>query len=249
MTKGPAPFHSRMSSADHSIIAPSIRSAPIGTRHISDQRRRRQREAPLRLLGRRLRIVGDQPQREEDGRRGEERLQHQLLGEEADPAGRRRRAISAPTTVPKLQKAWQRVMIRRPSTRSVWLALAFIDTSIVAIVSPQRKSARPSAERVRRQRRPDEAEEEAEPPQTAVRRVPMRRMIRGTLRKPEHGAERHAEEAEGERQHVEPERLLDVRDARKPDREAERVQREDQLQRRGGGRARRTSGRDGVLLD
>ena len=32
-------------------------------------------------------------------------------------------------------------MIRRPSTRSVWLALAFIDTSIVAMVSPQRKSA------------------------------------------------------------------------------------------------------------
>ena len=36
VTNGLAPFHSRIRSADHSIIAPSIRSAPIGTRHISN---------------------------------------------------------------------------------------------------------------------------------------------------------------------------------------------------------------------
>ena len=85
VTNGPAPFHSRIRSADHSIIAPSIRSAPIGTRQIIRSARRRQREAALRLrLGRR--VVGQQPEREEDRRRREQRLQHQLLRQEAHAA-------------------------------------------------------------------------------------------------------------------------------------------------------------------
>ena len=91
---------------------------------------------------------------------------------------------SPPVTVPKLQKAWQRVMIRRPSARSVWLALAFIATSIVAIVSPQKKSARASVTASRASAGRMKTTRKPEPPQTQVSRVPKRRMIRATTRKP-----------------------------------------------------------------
>ena len=47
VAKGLAPTCSRRSSADHSIIAPSISSAPIGTRHISSSASEGRREARL----------------------------------------------------------------------------------------------------------------------------------------------------------------------------------------------------------
>ena len=84
VTKGLAPFHSRRSSADHSIIPPSTSSAPIGTRQSSTSAQRRQREAAARLLDRRDGIVVDSmPAKTKDGR-GEERREDELLAEEAD---------------------------------------------------------------------------------------------------------------------------------------------------------------------
>ena len=128
-------------------------------------------------------------------------------------------------------------MIRRPSTRSVWLALAFIDTSIVAMVSPQRKSASPSVSAFGASAGPMKLIRNADPPQTQVARSPIAPDDPADGQKPQHRPDRHAEEAEGQRQHVEPQRLLHVRDARKPDRKAERVQREDQSAAAGDGSA------------
>ena len=71
----------------------------------------------------------------------------------------------APATVPKLQNAWHCVMIRRPLMRSVWLALAFIDTSMVAMVSPQTKSARPSVTAFGASPGPMKLRRKTEPPQ------------------------------------------------------------------------------------
>ena len=92
--------------------------------------------------------------------------------------------MSAPATVPKLQKAWQRVMIRRPSTRSVWLALAFIDTSIVAMVSPQRKRARPSVTASGASPGTMKLSRNPAPPTMTVTLSPRRRITRPTRRKP-----------------------------------------------------------------
>ena len=57
-----------------------------------------------------------------------------------------------------------------------------------------------------------------DPPQRQVARSPIRADDPPDAEEPEHGADRHPEQAEGERQHVEPERLLHVRDAREPHR-------------------------------
>ena len=75
-------------------------------------------------------------------------------------------------------------MIRRPSTRSVWLALAFIDTSMVAMVSPQRKSVSPSATAFGASPGPMKLRRNPAPPTMAVVRSPSRRMIRPTMRNP-----------------------------------------------------------------
>ncbi len=78
-----------------------------------------------------------------DGQGGEDRLKQRCWARKLTSHCAKAPPISAPVTVPKLQKAWQRVMIRRLSARSVWLALAFIATSIVAMERPQRKSVSP----------------------------------------------------------------------------------------------------------
>ena len=136
-----------------------------------------------RLLGLRRRVVGDQQPGEpkivaaaktgcEDASAGSGRSRR---------AARRRRRSARRATVPKLQKAWQRVMIRRPSTRSVWLALAFIATSIVAMRQPaeeQRERRAParsgaSAGPMKLRRKIDAA------PAAGRARARSRRMIRG----------------------------------------------------------------------
>ena len=75
-------------------------------------------------------------------------------------------------------------MIRRPTTRSVWLAFAFIDTSMLEMVSPQRKSAKASAGAFGASAGPMKARRKIDPPHITVRRVPIRRISRGTVTKP-----------------------------------------------------------------
>ena len=183
VTNGPAPFHSRMSSADHSIIAPSIRSAPIGTRH----------------MARRASGGSAKPRSGSAAGSGSSAISRSAKKIVATANGGCRRIcwvrkpisrcakappMSAPATVPKLQKAWQRVMIRRLSTRSVWLALAFIDTSMVAMVSPQRKRARPSVTASGASPGTMKLRRNPAPPTVTVTRSPRRRITRPTRRKP-----------------------------------------------------------------
>ena len=138
--------------------------------------------------------------------------------------------ISAPVTVPKLQNAWQRVISRRPEARSIWLALAFIATSIGGDGQAADEQRQPQRERVPRQRRADEGEQEDRAAPDRGRLQPESRGDPADGQKAEHRAGGQAEQAEGQRLQVEPERRLHVGDAREPHREPQRVEREDQLQ-------------------
>ena len=75
-------------------------------------------------------------------------------------------------------------MIRRPSTRSVWLALAFIATSMLAMVRPQRNSARPSVSAFGARPGPMKLSRNTDPPQMQTAFSPSRRISRPTLRNP-----------------------------------------------------------------
>jgi hypothetical protein len=67
---------------------------------------------------------------------------------------------------------------------SIWLAFAFIATSIAAMVRPQTKSARPRRGAFGASAGPMKLIRKPAPPTATVRFSPSRRMICGTVRKP-----------------------------------------------------------------
>ena len=241
VTNGPAPFHSRMSSADHSIIAPSIRSAPIGTRHMA--RRAGGGSAKPRsgsaagsgssaISRSAKKIVAT----------ANERLQEDLLGQEADlplregaPDERPRHRAEAPEGMAAGHDP--------PAQHPLGLAGLGVHRHLDGgDGQPAEKEGEAERDRVRRQPRHDEAEEKPRPADHDRDPEPEAPDHPPDEEEAEHRSHRHAEEAEGQRQDVEPERRLHVGDARKPDREADRVQREDHLQRQD---ARRCGGHRG----
>ena len=229
VAKGLAPTCSRRSSADHSIIAPSIRSAPIGTTH-SRMSASEGRAKPGLRRAPRHRVVVDEAAGEEDRRRGEDRLQDRLLRQKADVGLGEGAADQRPghgAEAPEGVAAGH----DPPPERPLGLARLRVHRHLDGgDGEPADEEREPEQHRVRGERRPDEADQKQRAAPVAGRLQPEPRRDPADDEKAEHGARRHAEEAEGERQHVEPERRLHVRDARKPDRQPDGVQREDHLQ-------------------
>ena len=192
------------------------------------QRARGQGEALLRLgcLG----FVGDQPPREEHRGRREDRLQDQLLVQKADlrlgegPADQRA-ADGAETP--------EGMAARHDPAAEHTFGLARLCIHR-HLDRGDRQSADKKAEaeqdRVRGEAGADEAEQKpgAAPEDRGLQPQPLGHPP--DREKAEHGPERQPEQAEGQRQHIEPERRLYVGNPRKPDGKAQRIQRKDHLQ-------------------